>query len=93
MLKHTQKNKNALNRNFERNTAKDDFIPICEIFSSIQGEGSFAGIPMLFIRVSGCTRACPWCDSKYHIKGVKMSIEQIKKRIKKEKPRKKRYIY
>lgn len=44
-------------------------IKISEVFPSIQGEGPYAGIPMLFIRVSGCTRACPWCDTKYHTKG------------------------
>lgn len=41
-------------------------MKICEVFRSIQGEGRFVGFPMLFIRFSGCTRNCGFCDSKYH---------------------------
>jgi len=41
-------------------------LKINEIFPSIQGEGQFQGMPMLFIRLSGCTRACSFCDTKYH---------------------------
>ncbi len=41
---------------------------ISEIFSSIQGEGRYMGAPTLFIRLSGCTRKCSFCDTKYHTK-------------------------
>ena len=44
---------------------KDAKIPISEIFSSIQGEGMFAGVPSLFIRTSGCPLRCWWCDTPY----------------------------
>lgn len=37
---------------------------INEMFSSIQGEGSFTGTPAHFIRFQGCPIQCPWCDSK-----------------------------
>jgi len=57
-------------------------MKINEIFDSIQGEGAFAGHPALFIRVCGCTRACSFCDTKYHIEGFEMSIKKIVKRIK-----------
>jgi organic radical activating enzyme len=60
-------------------------IKISEIFESIQGEGRYAGYPMLFIRVSDCTRKCLFCDSKYHIKGKEYSVEEIVKIIKKSK--------
>ena len=58
-------------------------LRISEIFKSIQGEGRYQGTPVIFIRVSGCTRSCSFCDSKYHILGKEYSIEQIVKEIKK----------
>ena len=60
-------------------------MKICEIFSTIQGEGRFAGTPTLFIRLSGCSRACGFCDTKYHVKSRDMSVKDIVKKIKKSK--------
>lgn len=36
-----------------------------EIFCSIQGEGSRAGRPCLFIRLTGCPMRCSYCDTTY----------------------------
>ncbi len=38
---------------------------LVEIFSSIQGEGPFAGLSTLFIRFGGCDLRCAWCDSPH----------------------------
>ena len=42
---------------------------ITEIFESLQGESSYAGLPCLFIRTSGCNLRCCWCDTKYSYSG------------------------
>jgi len=36
-----------------------------EIFSSVQGEGFWVGVPATFIRLQGCPVGCHWCDTKY----------------------------
>ena len=38
---------------------------IAETFYSIQGEGSTAGLPAVFVRLQGCSVGCAWCDTKY----------------------------
>jgi len=38
---------------------------ISEIFFSIQGESTYAGLPCVFIRLAGCNLACDWCDTPY----------------------------
>jgi len=42
-----------------------DGLPINELFHSIQGEGTLAGVPSVFVRTSGCNLRCWFCDS-YH---------------------------
>ncbi len=44
------------------NSAK---LPIVEIFESIEGEGTKAGYPTIFIRLFGCNLRCSWCDTPY----------------------------
>ena len=51
-------------------------LKINEIFYSIQGEGVFAGTPMVFIRFSGCNLRCSFCDTK-HESFISMKEEEI----------------
>ncbi|WP_114579061.1 7-carboxy-7-deazaguanine synthase QueE [Saliphagus sp. LR7] len=49
---------------FEANGAAET-LPINELFYSLQGEGTLAGVPCVFVRTSGCNLRCWFCDS-YH---------------------------
>ena len=51
---------------------------VTEIFKSIQGESSYAGLPCSFIRTTGCNLRCVWCDTAYAFHGGKeMSVREI----------------
>jgi 7-carboxy-7-deazaguanine synthase len=43
--------------------AKEDTLVIHEIYASIQGESTFAGLPCTFVRTTGCDLRCTWCDT------------------------------
>ncbi len=59
-------------------------LNICEIFYSLQGESTFAGLPCIFIRLSGCNLNCSWCDTIYaQDEPEPMSIDQILGQIQK----------
>jgi 7-carboxy-7-deazaguanine synthase len=64
----------------------EEGLPINELFYSLQGEGTLAGVPSTFVRTSGCNLRCWFCDS-YHTSwepsGDWMSIEEIIGRIEK----------
>lgn len=49
----------------------DPNLLITEIYASVQGESSFAGIPCTFVRLTGCPLRCRWCDTVYSFEGGK----------------------
>jgi len=57
-------------------------VRITEIFHSIQGESTYAGIPTVFIRLTGCPLRCQYCDTDYAFSGGKLqTIETILKTV------------
>ncbi len=53
-------------------------LDICEIFYSLQGESTFAGLPCVFVRLSGCNLSCAWCDTPYARTEIQtLSLEAI----------------
>ena len=57
-------------------------LDICEIFYSLQGESTRAGLACVFVRLSGCNLSCSWCDTTYAaVQPVSMTIDQIVGRV------------
>jgi 7-carboxy-7-deazaguanine synthase len=57
---------------------------ITEIYKSIQGESSYAGLPCVFVRTTGCDLRCSWCDSEFTFTGgTRMTIDEIMAEVEK----------
>jgi 7-carboxy-7-deazaguanine synthase len=57
-------------------------MQITEIYKSLQGESSFAGLPCIFVRLTGCNLRCSWCDSEYTFTGgKKMTAEEVEAEV------------
>ena len=53
-----------------------------EVFTSIQGESSYAGVPCTFVRMTGCNLRCSYCDTRYaYTEGSERSEEDILREI------------
>lgn len=53
-------------------------LKVNEIYHSIQGESSYAGLPCVFVRLTGCNLRCVWCDTEYAFyEGEWKSLDQI----------------
>lgn len=66
----------------ETSNSTRDFLRVSEIFHSVQGESTWAGLPCTFIRLTGCPLRCVWCDTAYAFHGgEKMSLDEVIARI------------
>jgi 7-carboxy-7-deazaguanine synthase len=53
-------------------------LTVNEIFYSIQGESTRAGMPCVFVRLTACDLRCSWCDTPYAFhEGRKMSVDEV----------------
>ena len=56
----------------------DDRLLINEVFCSIQGEGTRAGLACVFVRLTGCPLRCVWCDTEYAFHGgERQTLDEI----------------
>ena len=62
-------------------------MQITEIYKSLQGESTHAGLPCVFVRLTGCNLRCSWCDSEYtFFGGRKMTPEEILEEVERLSP-------
>jgi 7-carboxy-7-deazaguanine synthase len=62
--------------------AVEPTVRVTEIFRSIQGESTRAGFPCAFIRLTGCSLRCVWCDTAYAFSGgEKMAVADAARRV------------
>lgn len=62
-------------------------MQITEIYKSIQGESSYAGLPCVFVRLTGCNLRCDWCDSEYTFTGGrKMTVDEVEAEVERLSP-------
>lgn len=60
-------------------------LPLVEIFETVEGEGTAAGYPTVFVRLFGCPLRCVWCDTVYsyapHEPGMSLTVAEILDRV------------
>ncbi len=57
-------------------------LSVSEIYGTIQGESSFAGLPCVIVRLAGCNLHCRYCDTPYaRAGGTPMSVEDVLKKV------------
>ena len=71
--------------NLSRN--ENNLLKIYEIYTSIQGESSYQGLPCVFVRLSGCNLRCAWCDTAYaFFGGEEKSVDEILEEVRQSGP-------
>jgi 7-carboxy-7-deazaguanine synthase len=59
-----------------------DTLVVNEIYLSLQGESTFAGLPCIFVRLTACNLRCSYCDTAYAFtEGKKMAVADVRAKI------------
>lgn len=62
-------------------------MQITEIYKSLQGESTYAGLPCVFVRLTGCNLRCSWCDSEYTFTGGRrQTAEEVMEEVERLSP-------
>jgi len=62
-------------------------MQITEIYKSLQGESTYAGLACVFVRLTGCNLRCAWCDSEYTFQGgQRMPLEEVLQQVERLSP-------
>ena len=57
-------------------------VRVTEIFHSIQGESTRAGLPCTFVRLTGCPLRCVWCDTAYAFHGgIRLTLDEVMREV------------
>jgi 7-carboxy-7-deazaguanine synthase len=68
----------ATSQKLETSNQKLLSMQVTEIYKSLQGESTYAGLPCVFVRLTGCNLRCSWCDSEFSFTGGrKMPLEEV----------------
>src|SRR5262245_13648876 len=60
----------------------DGHLLVHEIYRSVQGESTFAGLPCVFVRLTTCSARCTWCDTPHAFKeGTLWTLENVIERV------------
>lgn len=64
------------------NRTDKDKLLIHEIYSSIQGESSYMGLPCVFVRTTGCHLRCSYCDTEHaFFQGQELALDEVLKKV------------
>lgn len=61
-----------------RDKGDTDSLVVNEVYASVQGEGTRAGRPCVFVRLTGCGLRCAWCDTAYAFhEGTRRTVDEV----------------